>query len=213
MKDEANNISNVSAGSNEPAPTSTNENEEPKVFKDTPVSIQSTQPQNAADVEGNAAASEGTQLKPRKVKGTATIYNDGKINFDPQREGRPVQKSVRKKGESSFYETEGVKQSSLVAHLKVSRDGDDPVSEMYELLGELTKDYQKKEAPKPKGKCLLDKDGVSIWLNKAQQKVFVHMELDVQNIFLIQKQLFNLTSSVNSCLAINAGIISPKRSR
>lgn len=192
MKDEEKNITNVSAGAIEPAPTST---------------------EGTSGIGAASETSEGAERKPRKVKGTATIYNDGKINFDPQREGRPVQKSVRKKGESSFYETEGVKQSSLVAHLKVSRDSDDPVSEMYEQLGELTKDYQKKEAPKPKGKCLLDKDGVTIWLNKSQQKVFVHMELDVQNIFLIQKQLFNLTSSVNSCLAINAGIISPKRSR
>ena len=34
--------------------------------------------------------------KQKKVRGTATFYGDGSLDFQPQGKGEPVQKDVRK---------------------------------------------------------------------------------------------------------------------
>ena len=50
------------------------------------------------------------QLKEKwKGRGTATIYEDDSIEFKPTGNGQPVQRNVRKRGNSKFYQTNGEK--------------------------------------------------------------------------------------------------------
>ena len=72
-------------------------------------------------------------------RGTATIYEDDSIEFRPCAKGEPSQKNVKRSGSSKFYETNGEKESSYVAHLMTSKESIDPVGDMLKDFGTLTK--------------------------------------------------------------------------
>lgn len=141
--------------------------------------------------------------KPRKVRGTATIYDDNRITFQPQTEGVPQQRDVKKKGLSTFYHTSGEKDSSIVAHLKVPSDCEDPAARMFEELFHFTKDIIKKDPKMPQQRKLLDKEQVSVWHRRKEHEVAVLMKIRTDVDLELSNQLFNLTSEVNKCLAIN----------
>ena len=142
--------------------------------------------------------------KPRKVRGTATFHEDtGDMEFRACQPGEPVQKNVKRVKGSSFYETEGTKESSYVAHLKVPKTSADPVAEMFEQLAEGTKRLQTKEPPKPKGQRLLDEPRLTVILNNKERNVSVRMTIDLTEEGELSAKLFNLTSEVNKCFAIN----------
>lgn len=141
--------------------------------------------------------------KPRKVRGTATIYGDNRVEFVPQAEGTPQQKNLRKRGQSTFYHTNGEKESSIVAHLRVPADCEDPAAEMFEQLHYFTKDMLSKEPQKPAQKKMLEREGVSVWHIRKDHKVVVRMEICTDTEMELSSILFNLTSEVNKCLAIN----------
>ena len=119
--------------------------------------------------------------------------------------GATIKKSEKKKGDSTFYETEGEKQSSYIAHLKVSKDADDPVGEMFDQLQYLTKTMVKAEPKQPKSRAILDQEKVKVWYRKDEGKVIVRMEIDnaAKSALSLSTQLFNLTQEVNKCFAIN----------
>lgn len=142
--------------------------------------------------------------KPRKVRGTATFHEDtGDMEFRACQPGEPVQKNVKRVKGSSFYETEGTKESSYVAHLKVPKTSADPVAEMFEQLAEGTKRLQKKEPPKPKGRRLIDEPRLMVVHNAKENQVTVTMTIDLKAEGELSAKLFNLTSEVNKCFAIN----------
>ena len=146
--------------------------------------------------------------KPReKVRGTATFIRIGGMvqdfEFRGSIPGTPVQKNVRKLGNSSFYETEGARESSYICHLKVSKASADPAAEMFELLEDLTKPLQKKSPRKPRGKRLLERPDLTVYHNKKESEVTVLMTIDLEGEGEISAKLFNLTSEVNKCFAIN----------
>lgn len=142
--------------------------------------------------------------QPRKVRGTATFHEDtGDMEFRACQPGEPVQKNVKRVKGSSFYETEGTKESSYVAHLKVPKTSADPVAEMFEQLAEGTKRLQKKEPPKPKGRRLIDEPRLMVVHNAKENQVTVTMTIDLKAEGELSAKLFNLTSEVNKCFAIN----------
>lgn len=141
--------------------------------------------------------------KPRKVRGTATIYGDNRVEFQPQAEGVPQQKDVKKRGQSTFYHTSGEKDSSIVAHLKVPADCEDPAAVMFEELFHFTKDIMKKDPKLPQQRKLLEKPQLSVWHRRKENEVAVFMVIQVDSEQELSSQLFNLTSEVNKCLAIN----------
>lgn len=141
--------------------------------------------------------------KPRKVRGTATIFDDNRIEFQPQAEGAPKQKDVKKRGQSTFYHTSGEKDSSIVAHLKVPSNCEDPAAQMFEELAHFTKDIVKKDPKMPQQKKLLEKEHLSVWHKRKDNEVVVYMRIKIDSEQELSSQLFNLTSDVNKCLAIN----------
>lgn len=138
------------------------------------------------------------------VRGTAKIDREtGDINFRAAQAGDPVQRNVKKYGKSSFYETEGAKQSSYVCHLKVDKDAADPVADMRDQLEHLTASIRKKEPAAPRGKFLLDKPGLVVIHNRKASEVNVRLTIDLKSEGMLSFKLFNLVSEVNKCFAIN----------
>lgn len=157
--------------------------------------------------EGDKKAAE-----PRRVRGTATFHDDMSVEFVPQGKGEPVQRNVKKVGEARFYETDGEKSSSYVAHLKVSRDSSDPVGDMEEQLEKLTANLRKYPlAPTSRRhRCLLDREGLKVWHMKSERQVRVEMNLSTESADM-SSVLLNLTSEVNKCLVINKTSLRPQR--
>lgn len=149
--------------------------------------------------------------KPLKVRGTATIdIKTGDVDFRAYQQGDPVQKNVRKQGGSSFYETEGRKESSYICHLKVPKDSADPAAEMQEQLEKFLKPLVKKEPTRPRGKRLLETQDVTVYHNRRENKVSVLMTIDLTAEGELSAKLFNLTSEVNKCFAINKTSLRPQ---
>ena len=141
---------------------------------------------------------------PLKVRGQATInIETGDVDFRAYQQGEPVQRNVKKQGGSSFYETEGRKESSYICHLKVPKDSADPAAEMQEQLEKFLKPLVKKEPAKPRGKRLLETQDVTVYHNQKEQRVSVLMTIDLTAEGELSAKLFNLTSEVNKCFAIN----------
>lgn len=139
-----------------------------------------------------------------RVRGSAKMNREtGDFTFKPYEEGEPDHKNVRRHGCCTVYETEGKKESSIVAHLKVKKDTTDPFGEMWPdfLVG--MKPYIKQEPKAPTTKALMERPGVNVWQVKKEGLVKVLMTIDLKEEREPSTQLFNLTSEVNKCLVIN----------
>ena len=139
------------------------------------------------------------------VRGTAKINREtGDVNFRAYQEGSgPAKEVLKKRGDSQLYRTLGEKESSMVAHLRVKSDVPDPVAQLYDDLGYVTRGMQKQEPRVPRSKQLLDKDEVQVWLNKSRKEIVVRMAIDMDTEGDPSSKLFNLTSEVNKCFVIN----------
>ena len=156
--------------------------------------------------------------QPRiKVRGTATFIRVGDelrdFEFTGYQQGEPVQKNVRKFGNSRFYETEGRKESSYVAHLRVSRDSVDPAAELMEQLeGVMPAALKDKDSPlKPAVKMLENTGVLKIWHNRRLHKVVVQMEISTDTGRDPSDALFQLSAATNKCFAINRPSLCPRK--
>jgi len=117
--------------------------------------------------------------KPKKVRGTATFFADDRMEFRPQAEGESTQLDKKTVGRSSFYRTKSEKEPQMVAHLSVPADSPDPVAQMQEDLALLTKGMETKTDVQPKGKLLVDEDGLRIFANNSRKTITVVQEIDL----------------------------------
>ena len=153
------------------------------------------------------------ETKVLSVRGTAKIDREtGDVSFRAYQEGKgPAKEVLKKRGDSQLYLTLGEKESSMVAHLRVKSDVADPVAQLYDDLGYVTKGMLKQEPKVPQSKQLLDKDEVKVWLNKSRKQIVVRMAIDIDTTVNASATLFNLTSEVNKCLVINRTSLTPRR--
>jgi len=151
---------------------------------------------------------------PWKVRGTATFHADHSVEFTPQGTGDPVQKNVRKLGESRYYETEGGRRSPgfHVVHLKAPMTSADPVADMAEQLEQLTAPLRKtKSAPEVvRERCLLDGFDVMVYFAKREKRVRIEMRVPT-DCSDMTAYLLDLTSQVSRCFAINETSLRPRR--
>ena len=151
-------------------------------------------------------------------KSTLTVRGSAKMNretgdfaFKPYETGEPDHKNVRRHGCCTVYETEGKKESSIVAHLKVKKETVDPFGEMWPDFVAGMKPYIKQEPKAPTTKTLMERPGVNVWQVKKEGLVKVLMTIDLKEEREPSTQLFNLTSEVNKCLVINETSLRPQR--
>ena len=151
------------------------------------------------------------QSRPRRKPDSST---KGKLNrwegsdyleFVPAGSKPSNRTMLRQLGDSSFYKSEGEKQSSYSVHLNCDGKSEDPVSELFDQFLVLT-EGQRKQLPKlpegSEGRMLLDNGmGLQIWLDRERGKLSILTELDCNTN--IERMLLQAQSQMNVCIARN----------
>ena len=170
----------------------------------------------------------------KSYKSNTRIYDDGSIEVDPQAQGEPSQKDVKKVGKSKRYITSG-KNPLTCVELKCPEDVPDKASYFHKELAKLTKDIQISEPEMPEGEFLLDEDQVKVKLVRTQggrtqgtgtqcsassaqmcqspcakspcAKVIAWLTFEVEGVLDVRKQLYQLTSEIDKCFVINQDLM------
>ena len=102
-------------------------------------------------------------------------------------------------GPSSFYKSEGQKESSYSIHINVDGQSADPVNEAREIFNVLT-DGERKTAPKlpegSEGRMLYDDgQGLQVWLDTTKHEVQIMTRLACSH--QIERQLLQAQATMN----------------
>ena len=159
--------------------------------------------------EMNQVKSEELRVKssPRRklqksFKSNTRIYDDGSIEVDPQAQGEPSQKDVKKVGKSKRYITSG-KNPLTCVELKCPENVPDKAAFFHKELAKLTKDIQIEEPQLPDGEYLLDEKNVKVRFSKKEGKAMAWLTFDVKGMIDVRKELYTLTSKIDKCFVIN----------
>lgn len=125
------------------------------------------------------------------------------VEFVPTGTRESNRKMLKQLGNSSFYKSEGTKESSYSLHLNVdAKDCEDPVAALHEQFMVLTAEQQKQLPMLPEnqqGRMLLDDGGsLKIWLDTEKHKVNILSELDCGPD--IDRQLLQAQATMNVTL-------------
>ena len=139
------------------------------------------------------------------TKGKLNEWANGYREFIPQGRRENQREMLKQLGDSSFYKTNGKKESSYSLHLNVNGKSEDPVGELLDQFLVLT-EGQRKQLPKlpegSEGRMLLDNGmGLQIWLDRERGKVSILTELDCSTN--IERMLLQAQSQMNVCIARN----------
>ena len=149
---------------------------------------------------------QGTSSLRRKLqksfKSNTRIYDDGSIEVDPQAQGEPSQKEVKKVGKSKRYLTSG-KNPLTCIELKCPDDVPDKAAYFHKELAKLTKDIQISEPQLPEGEFLMDEPNVKVKFSAKDGKVCAWLTFEAKGLIDVRKELYNLTSKIDKCFVIN----------
>ena len=143
------------------------------------------------------------KTKPAEtLKGKLNKWDNGYAEFIPTGTRESNRKMLKQLGNSSFYKSEGEKESSYSLHLNVDARSEDPVAEMFEQFQILTEAEckQKPQLPEARqGRMLLDNgEGLQIWLDRERGKVSILTELVCDHN--IERMLLQAQSQMNVCI-------------
>ena len=149
---------------------------------------------------------QGTSSPRRKLqksfKSNTRIYDDGSIEVDPQAQGEPSQKEVKKVGKSKRYITSG-KNPLTCIELKCPGDVPDKAAYFHKELAKLTKDIQISEPQLPEGEFLMDEPNVKVKFSAKDGKVCAWLTFEAKGLIDVRRELYNLTSKIDKCFVIN----------
>lgn len=133
------------------------------------------------------------------TRGKLNEWASGYKEFIPVGSKPSNRTMLKQLGDSSFYKSEGEKQSSYSVHLNCDGKSEDPVGELFDQFLVLTEE-QRKQLPKlpegSEGRMLLDNGmGLKIWLDREHGKVSILTELDCNSN--IERQLLQAQSQMN----------------
>ena len=144
---------------------------------------------------------ETPRTKPVKAfKARVKVYDNDVVVVNPQEPRESNRKMIKQKGKSSFYKSEGEKESSYSIHINVDANDPDPVATMQEKFSELVKGELKSE-PKlqVKGKLLYDDNILQVYLNKTTKMVVLKTTIPCGPT--IERELLRLQSVMGSVIA------------
>ena len=166
------------------------------------------------DVKKNQEQKEAPKTARRKLqksfKSNTRIYDDGSIEVDPQAQGEPSQKDVKKVGKSKRYITSG-KNPLTCIELKCPEDVPDKAAFFHKELAKLTKDIQIEEPEMPEGEFLLDEDNVKVRFSQKEGKVVAWLTFETKGLLEIRRELYTLTSKIDKCFVINENSVCPQK--
>ena len=156
---------------------------------------------------------QGTSSPRRKLqksfKSNTRIYDDGSIEVDPQAQGEPSQKDVKKVGKSKRYVTNG-KNPLTCIELKCPEDVPDKAAFFHKELAKLTKDIQIEKPELPDGEFLLNKDNLKVCFVSKEGKISAWLSFEAKGLLEIRRELYSLTSEIDKCFVINESSFSPQ---
>ena len=144
----------------------------------------------------------------KSYKSNTRIYDDGSIEVDPQAQGEPSQKDVKKVGKSKRYVTNG-KNPLTCVELKCPEEVPDKAAFFHKELAKLTKDMEIEEPQMPEGEFLLNKEHLKVKLVRA--KVMAWLTFEAKGLLEIRRELYNLTSEIDKCFVINEASVCQQR--
>ena len=146
----------------------------------------------------------------KSFKSNTRIYDDGSIEVDPQAQGEPSQKDVKKVGKSKRYITSG-KNPLTCIELKCPESVPDKAAFFHRELAKLTKDIQISEPEMPEGEFLLDEPSVKVKFNAKEGRVVAWLTFEIKERYDIRRELYTLTSKIDKCFAFNENSVCPQR--
>lgn len=151
-----------------------------------------------AKKQDNSTVSRPRRKADSSVKGKQNRWEGSDyVEFVPTGTRESNRKMLKQLGNSSFYKSEGEKESSYSLHLNVDGKSDDPVAEMLEQFLLLT-EGERKQMPtiEHQGRMLYDdKRGLQVWLDSEAKKVSILAQLDCTSD--IERQLLQAQATMN----------------
>ena len=147
----------------------------------------------------------------KSYKSNTRIYDDGSIEVDPQAQGVPLQKDVKKVGRSKRYATTG-KNPLTCIELKCPEEVPDKAAYFRKELAKLTKDIEITEPTLPNGEYLVNNGNLKVCFVEGEHpQLMAWLTFEVEGALNVRKQLYNLTSEIDKCFVINeASVYQPK---
>ena len=143
---------------------------------------------------------EGKPVKAFRAR--VKMYDNDVVVVNPETPKESNRKMIKQKGKSSFYKSEGEKESSYSIHINVDANDPDPVATMQERFNELTKGELKSELKlQVKGKLLYETPVLKVYLNKTQKKVVIQTTLDCGPT--IERELLQLQGDMGRVIGAN----------
>ena len=141
--------------------------------------------------------------KPVKAfRARVKVFGNDVVVVNPETPKESNRKMIKQKGKSSFYKSEGEKESSYSIHINVDANDPDPVATMQEQFAELTKGELKSELKmQVKGKLLYDTPQLKVYLNKTQKKVTLQTTIDCSPT--IERELLQLQGDMGRVIGAN----------
>ena len=143
----------------------------------------------------------------RSFKSNTRVFDDDSIEVTPQEKGAPAQKNVKKVGRSKRYATTG-KNPLTCIELKCPDEVADKAAFFHKELARLTKDIEITEPTLPKGEYLVNNDNLKVCLVKGEHpQLMAWLTFEVEGVLDVRKQLYQLTSEIAKCFAINEALV------
>ncbi len=139
------------------------------------------------------------------TKGKLNEWNNGYKEFIPVGSKPSNRTMLKQLGDSSFYKSEGEKQSSYSVHLNCDGKSEDPVGELLDQFLLLT-EGQRKQTPKlpegSEGRMLFSNgDGLQIWHDRENNKLTIMAQLECTAD--IERQLLQAEAQMNVVVGRN----------
>ena len=133
------------------------------------------------------------------TRGKLNEWSNGYREFIPQGTRENNRQMLKQLGDSSFYKTQGRKESSYSLHLNVDGKSEDPVAEMHEQFLLLTEGLRKEKPELAKGiagRMLFDNgSSLQVWLDTEKGEVTILTRLTCSP--QIDRQLLQAQSQMN----------------
>lgn len=159
--------------------------------------------------EAQGASSPRRKLQ-KSFKSNTRIYDDGSIEVEPQAQGEPSQKEVKKVGKSKRYITSG-KNPLTCVELKCPEDVPDKAAYFHKELVKLTKDMVIDEPQMPEGEFLLNEPSVKVKFAQKEQRVVAWLTFEAKGLIDVRRELYNLTSKIDKCFVINEALVAQQK--
>ena len=143
---------------------------------------------------------EGKPVKAFRAR--VKMYDNDVVVVNPMEPRESNRKMIKQKGKSSFYKSEGEKESSYSIHINVDANDPDPVATMQEQFAELTKGELKSELKlKVKGKMLYESPQLKVYLNKTTKQVILQTTIGCSPT--IERELLQLQGDMGRVIGAN----------